>query len=371
MRKVVWSKWYSPPIRIVTHLVFWLIVSIFHYLIFLRSGGEYIKLLIIKELIISIILFYSANWLITVWMSKRNVFPIILFFMFSYCCWITLTYITCFSIKDEVPVSDERIYMYVKFVTDNGYLGIYHSRKLPSFLPDFLLLISIPLTPKMVIFLLKSANRILILETDKLTLELENAKLEQEKRKMEFQILKLQISPHFLFNTLNSIYRLSEKKIETTFDTIRQLSNMLQYILYQTNGDKIHIRKEIHFLQDYLNLVRIRFGQRLKLNYDMMEINEPYKIVPLILLPFIENAIKHGPDRSGINAWVNLSLNVDKGVLNFEVSNGVNRNCKKIIVGGIGLQNAKSRLELWYSGRYTLDIFEGSTSYCVILKIQL
>ncbi|WP_185218087.1 sensor histidine kinase [Sphingobacterium mizutaii] len=376
--EVIWGKWYSPPVRILVHFVFWLLVASLYYLTFLRLGGDYMALFLVKELIVTSSLFYSANWLISGWISKGKVFPILLFFFFSYCWWLNLTYITCYSLKDTVPVSDDRIYKYVKFFTANGYWSIYDFRKIPALIPDFLLLISVPLTPKLVKLLLQDANRMLVLETNKATLELEKAKLELEKAtlerdnlSMELQILKSQISPHFLFNTLNSIYQLSEKKDENTSETIMQLSNMLRYMLYQTDDDKIHIEHEIQFLRDYLHLVQIRFGQGVKLTYEIMEINEPYKIVPLILLPFIENAIKHGPDRSRINAWIDLSLMLDEGVLKFNVSNGVNRASKKAAGGGIGLQNVKRRLELWYGDRYTLDISEGPSNYAVFLTIRL
>ena len=369
--EVIWGKWYTPIVRVLIHLVFWVLVSSLYYLTFRRLGGNYMWVFVAKDLIVTTSLFYSANWLVSRWISKGKVGPILLFFLLSYCWWLTITYITCYLLKDIVPVSDERIYKYVDFFIKDGYFGMYNLKKLPSVIPDFLLLISIPLTPKLVKLLLQDANQMLILETSKTNLELEKAKLERDNLSMELQILKSQISPHFLFNTLNSIYQLSEKKDENTSETIMQLSNMLRYMLYQTNDDKIHIEKEIQFLHDYLNLVQIRFGQGVKLNYEIMEINEPYKIVPLILLPFIENAIKHGPDRSRINAWINLSLVLEEGVLKFEVTNGINRDSKKAAGGGIGLQNVKRRLELWYRDRYTLDISEGPSSHAVFLSIQL
>jgi len=369
--EVIWGKWYSPPVRILVHLVFWLLVASLYYLTFRRLGGNYMALFLVKELIVTSSLFYSANWLISGWISKWKVFPILLFFFFSYCWWLNLTYITCYSLKDTVPVSDDRIYKYVKFFTENGYWSIYDFRKIPALIPDFLLPISVPLTPKLVKLLLQDANRILVLETNKATLELEKAKLERDNLAMELQILKSQISPHFLFNTLNSIYQLSEKNDENTSETIMQLSNMLRYMLYHTDDDKIHIEHEIQFLRDYLHLVQVRFGQTVKLTYEIMEINEPYKIVPLILLPFIENAIKHGPDRSRIDAWISLSLILDEGMLQFEISNGVNRDSTKAVSGGLGIQNVKRRLELWYHDKYTLDIAEGPSSYTIFLTIQL
>lgn len=369
--EVIWGKWYTPTVRVLIHLVFWVLVSSLYYLTFQRLGGTYMWVFVAKELIVTTSLFYSANWLISGWISKGKVIPILLFFFFAYCWWLTLTYITCYLLKDTVPVSDDRIYKYVNFFIKDGYFGMYNLKKIPPLIPDFLLLISVPLTPKLVKLLLQDANRMLVLETSKTKLELEKAKLERDNLSMELEILKSQISPHFLFNTLNSIYRLSEKKDENTSETIMQLSNMLRYMLYQTNDDKIFIGREIQFIRDYLNLVQLRFGQAVKLKVEIAEISEPYKIIPLILLPFIENAIKHGPDRSRSDAWIDLSLVLDEGVLKFEIANGINRNSKNSIEGGIGLHNVKRRLELWYSGRYTLDISESPTSYTILLTIEL
>lgn len=120
-----------------------------------------------------------------------------------------------------------------------------------------------------------------------------------------------------------------------------------------------------------MDLIRIRFGDSVNLNFNITRISEPYRIVPLILLPFIENAIKHGPDRSRKDAWINVSLTIEDGILRFVVANGVNKNSAELPQGGIGLQNVKRRLELRYKDRYTLNMSDNLNSYSIVLEIKL
>ncbi|MDR3010600.1 MAG: histidine kinase [Sphingobacterium sp.] len=367
----IWGKWYIPPVRVICHVVFWALVCTIYYLTFLRLGGSYIWAFVIKELIVTTSLFYSATWLISKWVAKGQVIPILLFFIFSYCWWLAFTYITCDLLKNTVPSTDERIYRYVNYFLKDGFLGIYNPDKAPVLILDFLFLVSLPLTPKLVKSIVEHANIVLVMERNKTRLELEKSILERDNLKLELEILKSQVAPHFLFNTLNSIYRLAEKDSPKTAESIMQLSNMLGYTLYQTDDDKIYLSKEIQFLRAYLNLITTKFEQYVKLDFQIDEINDPYWIVPLMLLPFIENAIKHGPERSRINAWIKISLGLNDGILNFVVANGVNRDSKEPPKGGIGLQNVKRRLELKYSNKYSLDIKEEPDSYTVFLKIDM
>lgn len=383
--EIIWGKWYTPFVRVIVHIIFWMLVFCMYYFTYRRLGGSYFWVLVIKELFVTTSLFYSVIWLVSKWIEKRKIIPILIFIAFSYFWWLNITYLTCNFLKDFELKEDSGIYKYVNFFIRDGYLGIYQLKKFLHVFPDFLTLVSVPLAPKLIRLLVAEGNKVLLLEKNKTELELEKAELELEKAnleldktnlerdnlKMELEILKSQISPHFLFNTLNSIYRLAEKGEPSTPDTIMKLSNMLRYMLYQTNDDKIFIAKEIQFLNDYLDLIQIRFGNNINLNFNIAKIKEPYRIVPLMLLPFIENAIKHGPERSRTDAWVDVSLTIDAGVLKFVVANGVNKNSTEPPKGGIGLKNVKRRLELRYKDRYKLDISDNLNSYSVVLEIEL
>ncbi|RKE42572.1 sensor histidine kinase [Sphingobacterium detergens] len=383
--EIIWGKWYTPYVRVIVHIVFWVLVFCMYYFTYRRLGGSYFWVLVAKELFVTTSLFYSVIWLVSKWIEKRKVLPILIFIVFSYIWWLNITYLTCDLLKDFELKEGSGIYKYVNFFIRDGYFGIYQLKKFPNAFPDFLTLVSVPLAPKLIRLLVAEGNKVLLLEKDQAELKLEKAKLglknsnleldkaslERDNLKMELEILKSQISPHFLFNTLNSIYRLAEKGEAGTPNIIMKLSNMLRYMLYQTNDDKIFIAKEIQFLNDYLDLTQIRFGDSVNLNFNIAKIREPYRIVPLMLLPFIENAIKHGPDRSRADAWIDVSLTIEDGILRFLVANGVNKNSPAPSKGGIGLQNVKRRLELRYKDKYTLNVSDNLNSYSVILEIEL
>ncbi len=146
---------------------------------------------------------------------------------------------------------------------------------------------------------------------------------------------------------------------------------MIRYLLYQTNDDKVLISREVEFLQDYLTLAKLRFGPGTKVYLNFENTDEPYKIVPLILIPFVENAIKHGPERSRHDSWIKMSLKLDENILRFNISNGVNRGSKRPGFGGIGIQNVKRRLDLRYGVDYSLQVKEEEDSYSVCLEIKL
>ncbi|WP_426789651.1 sensor histidine kinase [Sphingobacterium sp. WOUb80] len=355
--EIIWGKWYKPRIRIIVHILFWLLVTILYYLTLKRLAGDYVKFLVIKELLVTGSLFYSVNWIISKWVSKGRIGPLIIFFVFAYFWWLFWTYFAWDLLEDIVPSSDVRVNRYMHFWLDNGYLGLFAFEKFPVFILDFLLLVSVPLTPKMIKVIVEDSNKLVALERDNLAMELE--------------MLKSQISPHFLFNTLNSIYRMSETGDLKTSESIMRLSNMLRYLLYQTNDEKILLSKELEFLQDYLNLAKLRFGNTTKVELELENIDEPYKILPLILIPFVENAIKHGPERSRNDSWIKVSLKLIDNKLDFVVSNSVNTNSEKPIPGGIGLKNVSRRLDLRYLNNYTLDIEDVGNFYSIHLIIKL
>lgn len=362
--EIIWVKWYQPRTRILVHILFWLIVAIMYYLTLRRLAGDYVMFLVVKELFVIGSLFYSVNWIMSKWVSKGKIAPLIFFFVFAFFWWLSWTYAVWVLLKDIVPSSDERVYRYLHFWVDDGYFGIFILGKFPVFILDFLLLVSVPLVPKMVKVIGEHSNKLAILEKDKVTLERDNLA-------MELEILKSQISPHFLFNTLNSIYRMSKTGDPKTSESIVRLSNMLRYLLYQTNEEKILLTKELEFLQDYLSLAKLRFGHSTKIDLELDNVNEPYKIVPLILIPFVENAIKHGPERSRNDSWLKVSLKLIDDKLDFEVSNAVNAKSDKPIPGGIGLKNVARRLDLHYERNYTLNVNEDEDFYSVHLVIKL
>lgn len=353
-----WLRWYTPKARVLCHIAFWIVVTTLYYLNYSRlSDDQYIWLFIGKELVVTGSLFYSASWMISKWVSKGKVYPLFIFIILAYIWWLLLSYFACYVAQPYVVKSDERLYRYLGFFLNNGLSDLFTFRKTGVLLLDFIYMVSIPLAPKLMKAILESA--------------MEKVKLERDNLALELDFLKSQISPHFLFNTLNSIYRMSETYDPQTSETVLRLSSLVRYILYQAKDEEILLSKEVDFIKDYISLAKLRYGEKVPLKVNLMEVEEPYKIIPLILIPFAENAFKHGPDRSRNDAWIDISLYVNNERLSLIVKNGINHSAAKSIYGGLGLQNAKRRLELHYPNRHKLITQENENTYSVELIIDL
>lgn len=350
-------KWYTPEIRIVNHVVFWLLVTVLYYLNYSRIGGDYIWFFVAKELFVTVSLFYSVTWIISKWVSKGQIFPLLTFIVFAYCWWLWWTYVSCYIARNYIPKFDKRFDLFLSFILGDGFFSLFNPKKFSVLVLDFLFMASIPLAPKLTKVVLDSSMKMVKLERDNLAKELD--------------FLKSQISPHFLFNSLNSIYRMSETNDPQTPGFVLRMSNLVRYILYEAKNEEISLGKEVAFIKDYIDLAKLRYGDKVPICDDIAEINEPYKIVPLMLIPFVENAFKHGPDRSRSNAWVDILLSITDDVLLLSVKNGVNYLAEKPKFGGVGLSNVKRRLELHYPDRHRLEIEEQENSYYVELNIYL
>lgn len=186
---------------------------------------------------------------------------------------------------------------------------------------------------------------------------LENKILETnlQIKEQELYYLKKQIHPHFLFNTLNTIYGFSLKKSEYTPELILKLSNLLDYILYQVQKPKVLLSDEIEHINEYIDLEKIRFEDRLKVNFNAPKNTENIEIAPMLLIPFIENAFKHGNIINGfLTIDINLSLTENNQLL-FGIKNSFLNNNESETTG-IGLENIRKRLELLFPNKYILKI---------------
>ncbi len=194
---------------------------------------------------------------------------------------------------------------------------------------------------------------------------------EKEKIISELKFLKSQINPHFLFNTLNNIYALARKQAPQTPDVVMRLSKLLRFMLYESGKKTISISEEIKVLEDYTELERIRHGHKLALVFHKAIDDPGLQIAPLILLPFIENAFKHGAGESRHNAFINIQLLVNKGELSFTVENSNEATGQEAVPQkGIGLQNVQRQLALLYP-THQLTITHTSGTFAIILQLKL
>lgn len=195
--------------------------------------------------------------------------------------------------------------------------------------------------------------------------------LKEQQLISELNYLKAQMQPHFFFNTLNNIYALAIKQSKDTAPMVVKLSEIMRYILYQSAGQKVLLQQEVSFLHNYVEIERIRHHQHILINFDVQGIDGAAQIEPLLLLPFIENAFKHGAMEAVEKGNVSIVLCLVEKELSLQVINSKPASKKENNSCGIGLQNVKKRLELLYPNRHQLQISENEQSYEMNLNLNL
>ncbi|MEJ7643865.1 MAG: histidine kinase [Chryseolinea sp.] len=204
-----------------------------------------------------------------------------------------------------------------------------------------------------------------------LDLETRKKEVENEKLIAELNFLKAQINPHFLFNTLNNLYYLAYSKSDNTTEVIAKLSQMMRYMIYDSNHAKVLLTKEIEYMLNYISLERLRLNDQVPIKFEVSSNTEQVWITPLIFITFLENAFKHGVSNSNPGAWVNISIQLRGNECIYIVENSKNAEKDMAEKSGIGLRNVQRRLELSYPGTHTLETSETADKYSVKLNLFL
>ena len=202
--------------------------------------------------------------------------------------------------------------------------------------------------------------------------ELKQRLLEGELRLNEQKLayLKMQIHPHFLFNTLNTMYGFALQKSDKTPDMILKLSNLLDYLLYQVDDQLVELKQEVQHIQDYIALEQLRFQERLHIQFSLEGAWDHILIAPMLLLPFVENAFKHGAMEQGV-LTIAILLKVEQGRLQFSIQNTAHKNAaSQEEHSGIGLKNVQKRLDLLYGETYALTVEREGNLYSVNLSLE-
>lgn len=198
-------------------------------------------------------------------------------------------------------------------------------------------------------------------------------RLEKEKADTELLFLKSQINPHFLFNSLNNIYSLSLKKDPQTPQTLLRLSEVMRYMIYESAGDWVPLKKEIDYINNYIDLQRLRIRDHTSVLYEVTGNIDAQPIAPLILIVFIENSFKHGVKAGLHNVWVHIKIQVQDNRLHMLIENnkGIVDDIAQAFRPGLGLENVKRRLALLYPAKHILKINDGEEKYMVELTLEL
>ena len=199
------------------------------------------------------------------------------------------------------------------------------------------------------------------------TLETKILDTQLKLKEQELNYLKMQIHPHFLFNTLNTMYGFALKKADQTPDMILKLSNLLDYLLYQSEKPFVLLSEEVEHIKDYIALEQMRFNDTLRVNFQIEMTSETTMIAPMLLLPFVENSFKHGNIIDGkLDIQIQLNANSDSIHFSIENSNSESNASQE----GIGLDNIKKRLELLYPEQYQLNITNAEKHFFVELQLN-
>jgi len=345
----------SKIARICLHLIFWLIVGYFYYLVFSRNSDfPKVSLIFTMGLLpVAILETYVFNYiLIPRYLSPKR------YFRFFYLSAMTVLVSTWLS------------FLIVFYALIN--LLLTESAIEPAILNPELQVISL----NFIVFLaiaIKQVKRTFYMQLEKNELEKTQLSTELKLKEAELKLLKAQVHPHFLFNTLNNLYGLTLEKSDEAPQLVLQLSEILDYILYRCDAPRVLLSEDLSNLRNYIDIEKIRYSEKLELQTEITNKTGNLKIAPLLLLPFVENAFKHGVSHYPGIAFVRILATIIENKLIFEIENTRNPLAKKNENGsnGIGMKNVKRRLDLLYPQKYILSVKEKNDTFSVNLTLEL
>lgn len=342
--------------RLLFHTLFWVAAFLFFVIFFGRANRNYNITLIFASMLFPLAMgtTYLINYYLIprfLFRKKYGRFVLFLFYTMVISIWLELIislmifiFISNYSIAQMDPSSFDSVFLFV---------GLY-----------FIILVATALK------LIRSSFKI---QKNNADLNQKKVETELKLKEAELKLLKAQIHPHFLFNTLNNLYGLTLEKSDEAPDLVLRLSHILDYILYRCNEQSVILSDELENLKNYIEIEKIRYSEKLELNVDFPAETKNLRIAPLIILPYIENAFKHGVSNYPGIAFVRAKISLLENTLIFKIENSKNPIQQKedMHSKGIGLQNARKRLELIYPEKYILKINDGSDTFSVNLTLEL
>lgn len=225
------------------------------------------------------------------------------------------------------------------------------------------------------IFFIAFSSSIYQIINDWMEHQRERKDLQRQQLKQELKFLKTQINPHFFFNTLNSLYALTLKKSDKAPEIVLKLSEMMRYMLYESNERTIPLTQEINYIKNYLELEKLRHGENFRMDINITGQPEGHQIAPLLFIPFLENSFKHGIDHELKSGFVEIDVVIDGDGLQLDVVNSRPGKAMKAVPskgksGGIGLTNVRRRLNIMYPQKHSLDIENMEDKYKVTLQLK-
>lgn len=346
-------------IKITLHAIAWIIVIIIPlYLNNVFGGGNLNRLLqfYTHTLSAAMVFYVGYLWLIPRFYlrdRKASYFLILVLL-------ILLTYLLTYYINDVLlfdPVMDAKFKEAFKNLEESGNFKTFKAFGLINHVLTSILISGFALG----LGVMEKLN-----QTEK-----KQKELEKEKLNSELAFLKNQVSPHFFFNTLNNIYSLIGIDGPTAQDSVLKLSKLMRYLLYESEHGETMISGEIDFMNNYIDLMKLRLSPRVELNINFPKEFSDFSIPPLLFVPFIENAFKHGIN-SRDRSFINISMKIDNDKISFNAENSIGKSSQTgdLQHSGIGLENVRKRLGLLFPDNYELKIKQDETIFQVELSIQ-
>lgn len=340
-------------IKILIHGLFWIIVLLFFSLFFGLKGIPFLKVVSYSACLLPVTMattYTFTHHLIPRYLIKKHYLKFILYSFSAFIISSTFIMLSAFyglvllvglTWQENLPISKSLIYIITCIYLVVAVASAFHLLKY---------------------------NYSTSAKNEELRSRILEAQLKLKEQ--ELQYLKMQIHPHFLFNTLNTLYGFSLNKESSTSEMILQLSDLLDYILYQTRKPLVSLQDEIKHIKNYIELEKKRFRERLEIEFCVENLDESVKIAPMLLLPFVENSFKHGnSEKQILKIKINIEMKAKR--MHFKIWNSKDKPQKDVrIKEGIGLNNIKKRLQILYADYHSLKISEAEDSFEVLLIIN-
>jgi sensor histidine kinase YesM len=326
------------------HLGVWLFGGLALGLVFIRFLPVELSFLrTLPNLLLLVVLFYGNNWLVRHFFIPKN-YKV----YFSWAA-LLLVLVTLFRAQLNLQFIDYQL----DFLLQNNLQGLQITALISNL---GLMFVGI------------------IYELSRHRAEVEKHALEARNRQQEAQLqyLRAQINPHFLFNTLNNIYALAVLRSEQTAPMVLQLSELLRYVIYESQQEKVSLQKEVEQIERFIELFRMRSESPLNITFRYQDLPRERFIEPMMLIPLVENCFKHCDFDTNPEAYVRIRLQIAHRELEFETVNSKNDELRqKDKVGGVGLENIRQRLELKYPDRYHMEVDNQEDAFRVRLQLLL
>lgn len=333
--------------KILYHLVYWILAWCLTNLLF-GYGGLFNPFSLLYSSIILMIAAGVSYWIVY-FLIPRYLVPEKYGLFLSY---------LIFTIVVSLDLELVTTMLFITFLERFQVAAFFNNaREIYSLLTGTYFIVFLAVAIKMVEYWYKEQNRKQIAMKDKVEAEL--------------KLLKSQIHPHFLFNTLNNIYSLALQKSDRAPDAVLKLSELLDYLIYHGEHDKVSLQQEIHFIRNYLELENLRYGERLEVDFRIEGDTKSIELAPFLLIPLVENSFKHGISKSRNNQRLTIKLVITGKNLEFYIENTVPaKHTGGKSTGGMGLINLKKRMDHLYHDQYSLEIHDNGTCYGVLLKLE-